>query len=581
MKTLFKKIAIFILVFNLIVVPLVGCTATEKEIEGVTFEDTEFIFNNQEQSLLVKGDLPEGVTVTYTNNTHKDNGIYQASCTLSGQGYKTKTLNAIMTIKFNYSGKYNEENYAFRNTNRDDVSTFSDSEKNGTFSDGRTEVLYATQSSIDNDTMTKVGLTASLNSTAEDVDAYYNTTEYVQDTYQIEAPYAENQGYIVLENKKETNTTMYLSVKPTCTKQEFLEADYIDFYMYYDVKQNANFDPNEITLSFESVKLFYCDERSWVNVKIPLDIYLSAQSSEMASFTTSSGSIGVKSREDFYEFLQSGKPFLKTVVNLRHLASQDTKYKIFFTDFKLKVEKPDLGTLPKLGNNFTKLTETQTIPNKFDKALKNIYPRYAAPLYESSSVVSYEDYEGVVKIDLPISKKTGSVNTLLNSLYIHVNPVKTYKQIKQYDVLAVTLRIDSQNPNAYVVKTSVPSQVGITTKTLATFSANTMITFEIPIEDVLAIYSGLKNSYIYTTPGISYVWANDTASSLFNITYLVVDNGKVKEAKDIYSSKINQGGANKWTSCPSNGTEYKPEKQGNWIQYPMAVYIKSLKLIKK
>ena len=54
MKLFFKKIAIFILVLSFVAVPLTACGAPDKEIEGVTFEDTMFAYTGEDHSLLMR-----------------------------------------------------------------------------------------------------------------------------------------------------------------------------------------------------------------------------------------------------------------------------------------------------------------------------------------------------------------------------------------------------------------------------------------------------------------------------------------------------------------------------------------------
>ena len=70
-----------------------------KEITGVTFTDKTVTYNGSEQSLLIEGELPQGVTVTYQNNKATDVGEYTATATLSGTGYQTLTLRATLIIK--------------------------------------------------------------------------------------------------------------------------------------------------------------------------------------------------------------------------------------------------------------------------------------------------------------------------------------------------------------------------------------------------------------------------------------------------------------------------------------------------
>ena len=71
----------------------------DKEITGVSFNGATFTYDGREKALSVTGNLPAGVTPTYTNNKGTDAGTYNASVTLSGKGYKTLTLNATLTIE--------------------------------------------------------------------------------------------------------------------------------------------------------------------------------------------------------------------------------------------------------------------------------------------------------------------------------------------------------------------------------------------------------------------------------------------------------------------------------------------------
>lgn len=68
------------------------------EITGITFSDYSYDYDATEKTILIQGDLPDGVTVEYTNNSATNSGTYNATATLSGEGYKTKTLRATLTI---------------------------------------------------------------------------------------------------------------------------------------------------------------------------------------------------------------------------------------------------------------------------------------------------------------------------------------------------------------------------------------------------------------------------------------------------------------------------------------------------
>lgn len=70
----------------------------KKDITGVTFENKTVTYDGNEHKITVSGTIPEGVNVSYTNNKGTDTGTYNATATLTGEGYNTLTLNATLTI---------------------------------------------------------------------------------------------------------------------------------------------------------------------------------------------------------------------------------------------------------------------------------------------------------------------------------------------------------------------------------------------------------------------------------------------------------------------------------------------------
>ncbi|MBQ9085076.1 MAG: hypothetical protein IJY24_05405, partial [Clostridia bacterium] len=76
-----------------------GGETAEKDITGVEFKDLEVAYDGTEKAIAVTGTLPEGVTVSYTKNKGTIPGVYNATATLTGEGYKTLTLNAKLTIQ--------------------------------------------------------------------------------------------------------------------------------------------------------------------------------------------------------------------------------------------------------------------------------------------------------------------------------------------------------------------------------------------------------------------------------------------------------------------------------------------------
>ncbi len=71
---------------------------TLKEITGVQFESAEFVYDGTEKKIDISGTLPSGVSVEYKNNAATDAGVYTATATLKGEGYKDKVLTATLTV---------------------------------------------------------------------------------------------------------------------------------------------------------------------------------------------------------------------------------------------------------------------------------------------------------------------------------------------------------------------------------------------------------------------------------------------------------------------------------------------------
>ena len=67
-------------------------------ITGVTFVNATVSYDGQEHEIVVTGTLPNGVTVDYEGNKGTNVGVYNATATLSGTGYKPLTLTATLTI---------------------------------------------------------------------------------------------------------------------------------------------------------------------------------------------------------------------------------------------------------------------------------------------------------------------------------------------------------------------------------------------------------------------------------------------------------------------------------------------------
>ncbi|MBO7177585.1 MAG: hypothetical protein J6V69_00620 [Clostridia bacterium] len=74
-----------------------GPNADLLEFEGITFEDLTVDYDGNVHTITCKG-LPDGASVNYTNNSQKEDGVYNAKAVVSKEGYKTKTYEATLTI---------------------------------------------------------------------------------------------------------------------------------------------------------------------------------------------------------------------------------------------------------------------------------------------------------------------------------------------------------------------------------------------------------------------------------------------------------------------------------------------------
>ena len=73
-------------------------TIVGKTITGVKLEDKMFVYDGSSHSLTVEGSVPNGVSITYANNSRIEVGEQIVTATLSGINYATLTLTATLKI---------------------------------------------------------------------------------------------------------------------------------------------------------------------------------------------------------------------------------------------------------------------------------------------------------------------------------------------------------------------------------------------------------------------------------------------------------------------------------------------------
>ncbi len=83
---------------------------------GISFTGGTYTYDGTAKTIEINGSLPEGASVSYSSNSATNAGVYNASATLTCEGYNTKTLTAVLTInkasydmtgaKWSYSSPY-------------------------------------------------------------------------------------------------------------------------------------------------------------------------------------------------------------------------------------------------------------------------------------------------------------------------------------------------------------------------------------------------------------------------------------------------------------------------------------------
>uniref|UniRef100_UPI000B1DDBED MBG domain-containing protein n=1 Tax=Algoriphagus resistens TaxID=1750590 RepID=UPI000B1DDBED len=73
-------------------------TVTPAAISGITFDDDSFVFDGTAKSLAITGTLPDGTSVTYTDNSRTNVGTQEVTATISGSNFTTLVLTADLTV---------------------------------------------------------------------------------------------------------------------------------------------------------------------------------------------------------------------------------------------------------------------------------------------------------------------------------------------------------------------------------------------------------------------------------------------------------------------------------------------------
>lgn len=129
MNRYFKKILLFVLIVLPLAIILSACGGGATSVSddspqneeqntfvNISFASQTLDYDGQEHELLIAGTLPEGANILYQNNVATNAGRYNATATISLEGYETLILHAELTInKIDYDmtnahWEYNTQN---------------------------------------------------------------------------------------------------------------------------------------------------------------------------------------------------------------------------------------------------------------------------------------------------------------------------------------------------------------------------------------------------------------------------------------------------------------------------------------
>src|SRR5690606_54047 len=71
---------------------------TPATITGITLEDGSFVYDGTAKSLEITGDLPDGTSVSYANNSRTYAGTQEVTATVTGDNYEDLVLTADLTV---------------------------------------------------------------------------------------------------------------------------------------------------------------------------------------------------------------------------------------------------------------------------------------------------------------------------------------------------------------------------------------------------------------------------------------------------------------------------------------------------
>lgn len=341
-----------------------------------------------------------------------------------------------------------------------------------TFGDGSTETLYVdTSDPSQADNFGVSGGSCEI--------GYLNKSE---EENRGDGPYVPEGcgGYATIHNVNK-RTYVNVRVRPQCSKEDFLLADYIEITAYCDKEVRVCYGNNHLG----TVKKF-----TWTTIRYSTEIWRASQHSDTV-YTS------VKSKSDFYDMLsRDGSELIKDGVTEEAAKSASTNgkmlmisssgadgadvndYTFYIADVKIGIEE----TNTKAGREF-------------------------AYVSEDSIRLPYGSVKEVVFRNVDAVELTTDDKNVQRELKVLLKPEKRFDQLQYYDSVVVRILVKTEGDTADIY-TYIPNNYFYKEDQLKikTVPVDVWVNVEIDIDFVKSMYPG-----IYTGTHSLFVYKSDIA----------------------------------------------------------------------
>ncbi len=296
-------------------------------------------------------------------------------------------------------------------------------------------------------------------------------------------PYVPEEygGYAYVRNVNKY-TYVNVRVKPQCSKEDFLLADYIEMQVFCN---------KEVRVSYGNMHLATVKKFTWTTIRYSTEIWRASKHSNQVYSS-------VTSKSDFYDMLSrdgsslAGKPGVteeaaKTDANNGKMlmitgygseGAEANDYSFYIADVKIGIEETNV----KAGRNFADVSEDGI----------------SLPYGSVKEVL----FRGVDAVEITTDDKN-----VQRELKVLVKPEKRFDQLKYYDSVVVRMLVQTEGDTADIYA-YVPNNVSYLEDQLKikTVPVNVWVNVEIHIDFVKSMYPG-----IYTGTHSLFVYKSDVA----------------------------------------------------------------------